>query len=53
MKRNLSFFVLSLAIALPLAAEGLGELFQKAKQQVKVAQWEEALSKPTSAVSAM
>ena len=43
MKRNLSFFVLSLAMALPLAAEGLGELFQKAKEQVKTAHWEEAL----------
>jgi GWxTD domain-containing protein len=43
MKRNLSFFVLSLTMALPLAAEGLGELFQKAKEQVKTAHWEEAL----------
>ena len=43
MKKNLGFFVLSLAIALPLAAEGLGELFQKAKEQVKSAHWEEAL----------
>jgi GWxTD domain-containing protein len=43
MRKNLSVFVLSLAIALPLSAEGLGELFQKAKEQVKTAHWEEAL----------
>jgi GWxTD domain-containing protein len=43
MKRILSFFVLALVIALPLSAEGLGELFQKAKEQVKSARWDEAL----------
>lgn len=43
MKKVLSFFLLSLAIALPAAAEGLGELFQKAKEQVKTARWTEAL----------
>jgi len=42
MKRTLSFFVLSL-IALPLVAQGLGELFQKAKEQVKTAHWADAL----------
>lgn len=43
MKRILSFFVLSVALALPLAAEALGELFQRAKEQVKSAHWQEAL----------
>jgi GWxTD domain-containing protein len=43
MKRTLSFFVLSLAMALPLVAQGLGELFQKAKEQVKTAHWVDAL----------
>lgn len=43
MKKVLSFFLLSLAIALPAAAQGLGELFQKAKEQVKTARWTEAL----------
>ncbi len=43
MKRNLGFIVLALAVALPLSAEGLGELFQKAKEQVKGAHWEDAL----------
>ena len=43
MKRTLSFFVLSLAMALPLVAQGLGELFQKAKEQVKTAHWADAL----------
>jgi len=43
MKRTLSFFVLSLIIALPLVAQGLGELFQKAKEQVKTAHWADAL----------
>ena len=44
MKRTLSFLLLSLVIALPAAAEGLGELFQKAKEQVKSARWKEALT---------
>ena len=35
---------MSLAIALPAAAENLGELFQKAKEQVKSARWKEALT---------
>ncbi len=43
MKKNLGFFVLSLTMALPLAAQGLGELFQKAKEQVKTARWADAL----------
>jgi GWxTD domain-containing protein len=43
MKKILSLVVLSLVMALPLAAEGLGELFQKAKEQVKTAHWEDAL----------
>ncbi|HEY3125323.1 MAG TPA: GWxTD domain-containing protein, partial [Thermoanaerobaculia bacterium] len=43
MKRTLSFFVLSLAMALPLVAQGLGELFQKAKEQVKTVHWVDAL----------
>jgi GWxTD domain-containing protein len=43
MKKNLSFFLLFLVIALPAAAQGLGELFQKAKEQVKTARWTEAL----------
>lgn len=43
MKKVLSFFLLSLAIALPVAAEALGELFQKAKEQVKATRWTEAL----------
>jgi GWxTD domain-containing protein len=43
MKRTLSFFVVSLIIALPLVAQGLGELFQKAKEQVKTAHWADAL----------
>ncbi len=43
MKKNLSFFVLSLTMALPLVAQGPGELFQKAKEQVKTAQWADAL----------
>ena len=42
-EKNLGFIVLSLAVALPLSAEGLGELFQKAKEQVKSAHWEDAL----------
>jgi hypothetical protein len=37
MKKVLGFFLLSLAIALPAAAQGPGELFQKAKEQVKTA----------------
>ena len=45
MKRMLSFFLLSLAIAtLPALAEGPAELFQKAKEQVKSARWKEALT---------
>ena len=44
MKRILSFLLLSLAIALPVWAEGPGELFQKAKEQVKSARWKEALT---------
>jgi GWxTD domain-containing protein len=43
MKKTLSFFLLSLVIALPAAAQGPGELFQKAKEQVKTARWTEAL----------
>ncbi len=43
MKKILGFFVLSLAISLPLTAQGLGELFQKAKEQVKTAHWQDAL----------
>ena len=44
MKRILSLFLLSLAVALPAAAEGPAELFQKAKEQVKSARWKEALT---------
>jgi GWxTD domain-containing protein len=44
MKRTLSVLLLSLAIALPAVAEGPGELFQKAKEQVKSARWKEALT---------
>jgi len=44
MKRILSFLLLSLATALPVRAEGPGELFQKAKEQVKSARWKEALT---------
>jgi GWxTD domain-containing protein len=44
MKKNLSLLLLSLAIALPLAAESPAELFQKAKEQVKSARWKEALT---------
>ncbi len=43
MKKTLSFLLLTLAIALPASAQGLGELFQKAKEQVKTARWTEAL----------
>jgi len=44
MKKNLGFLLLSLAIALPAVAESPGELFQKAKEQVKSARWKEALT---------
>jgi GWxTD domain-containing protein len=44
MKRILSSVLLSLAIALPAVAENPGELFQKAKEQVKSARWKEALT---------
>jgi GWxTD domain-containing protein len=44
MKRILRLFLVSLVIALPLAAENLGEIFQKAKEQVKSARWAEALT---------
>ena len=44
MKKTLSFLLLSLAIALPAVAESPGELFQKAKEQVKSARWKEALA---------
>ncbi len=43
MKKNLSFLVVSLAMALPLAAQRLPEMFHKAKEQVKTAHWAEAL----------
>lgn len=43
MKKTLSFFLLSLVIALPVAAQGPGELFQKAKEQIKAARWTDAL----------
>ena len=44
MKKTLGFLVLSLAIALPAVAQSPGELFQKAKEQVKSARWKEALT---------
>ena len=44
MKKTLSFVLLSLAVALAAVAEGPGELFQKAKEQVKSARWQEALT---------
>ncbi len=43
MKKTLGFIVLSLAVALPVSAAGLGELFQKAKEEVKSAHWQDAL----------
>ncbi len=43
MKRNLSILVMAAAMAMPLAGEGLPQLFQKAKEQVKTAQWPGAL----------
>lgn len=44
MKRAATLFVLSLALSLSLFAQGLGELFQRAKEQVKTARWTEALT---------
>src|SRR5260221_2285556 len=44
MKKTLSILLLSFAVALTAVAEGPGELFQKAKEQVKSARWKEALT---------
>ncbi len=43
MKRTAAFALLALALAVPVAAQDLGALFQKAKDQVKTASWDAAL----------
>jgi GWxTD domain-containing protein len=43
MKRAALFLMTLLVIGLPLSAQGLGDSFQKAKEQVKMARWTDAL----------
>jgi len=43
MKKTAILLLVSMALGLPVFAQNLGELFQKAKEQVKTARWTDAL----------